>query len=128
MAGTLKERKRCKEFIDWLLAQRRGQVSVNDVANRDDVTEMHVPENCKGWVTGNRGSELRRVEQETGTYMFMALDRHGDERLLIFSADPGTKAGSMRGTRRSAASTTPRLSCRRRPAARAAAERAGATG
>lgn len=94
LAGTLKERRRCKEFIEWLLQQRRGQVTVSDVTQRDDCTEMHVPENCKGWVTGNRGSELRRVEQETGTYMFMALDRHGDERLLIFSAHPGTKTGN----------------------------------
>jgi len=93
MAGTMKERRRCKEFIEWLLQQRRGQVTVSDVSKRDDCTEVHVPENCKGWVTGNRGSELRRVEQETGTYMFMALDRHGGERLLIFSVDPGTKTG-----------------------------------
>jgi hypothetical protein len=94
MAGSLKERRRCKEFIEWLLQQRRGQLTVPDVSSRDDCTEMHIPENCKGWVTGNRGSELRRVEQETGTYMFMALDRSGEERLLIFSADPGTKSGT----------------------------------
>lgn len=94
MAGSLKERRRCREFIEWLLSQRKGQVTVGDVSSRDDCTEMHIPENCKGWVTGNRGSELRRVEQETSTYMFMALDRHGEERLLIFSADPGTKVGT----------------------------------
>ena len=38
-----------------------------------------MPENCKGWVTGNRGSELRRMELETGTYMFMALDKRGED-------------------------------------------------
>jgi len=43
-----------------------------------------------GWITGNRGSELRRIEQESATYLFVALDKHGDERLLIF----GCKAGS----------------------------------
>lgn len=91
MAGTLKERRRVKQFLDWLLAQRRGSVTVKDVADRDDCTEMHIPENCKGWVTGNRGSELRRVEQETGTFMFMALDSRGEERLLIFGANPGSK-------------------------------------
>merc|ERR1712070_1124482 len=64
IAGTLKERRRCKEFIKWLLAQRRGSVTIPDVSNRDDATEMHIPENCKGWVTGNRGSELRCMEQE----------------------------------------------------------------
>ncbi|CAE8643583.1 unnamed protein product, partial [Polarella glacialis] len=78
MGGTLKERKRVKQFIDWLLAQRRGSVTVGDVSDRDDCTEMHIPESCKGWVTGNRGSELRRVEHETGTFMFMAQDHHGE--------------------------------------------------
>eukprot|EP00435_Cladocopium_sp_Y103_P074597 s737_g49.t2 len=52
MAGTLKERRRVKQFLDWLLAQRRGSVTVKDVADRDDCTEMHIPDNCKGWVTG----------------------------------------------------------------------------
>merc|ERR1719230_990813 len=92
LAGTLKERRRAKDYIDWLLQQRRGMVTV-DAAGRDDCTEMHVPANCKGWVTGNRGSELRRVEVETGTFLFMANDPHGEERLLILSADPGDKQG-----------------------------------
>merc|ERR1719444_326731 len=91
IAGTGKERKRCKEFVTWLLQQRRGSVTITNVAGRDDATEMHIPENCKGWVTGNRGSELRRMEQETGTYMFLALDERGDERLIIFCHKAGSK-------------------------------------
>merc|ERR1719512_355487 len=94
IAGTLKERRRCKEFINWLLQQRRGSVTIGDIASRDDATEMHIPDNCKGWVTGNRGSELRRMEQETGTFMFMALDARGEERLIIFCHDPGSKTAS----------------------------------
>merc|ERR1719440_143954 len=94
IGGTLKERKRCKQFISWLLQQRRGSVTVADVSHRDDATEMHIPDNCKGWVTGNRGSELRRMEQETGTYMFMAADSRGEERLIIFSHDPGSKSSA----------------------------------
>merc|ERR1719210_3201023 len=94
IAGSLKERRRCKEFINWLLQQRRGSVTIPDISHRDDATEMHIPENCKGWVTGNRGCELRRMEQETGTYMFMALDSRGEERLIIFSHDPGSKTSN----------------------------------
>jgi len=94
MAGTLKERRRCREFITWLLQQRRGSVTIADIDQRDDCTEVHIPENCKGWVTGNRGSELRRMEQESGTYMFMALDKTGQERLLIFGTVAGTKAAN----------------------------------
>merc|ERR1719183_1032541 len=101
MAGTMKERQRCRDFITWLLAQRKGSITV-DVSDRQDVTEVHVPENCKGWVTGNRGSELRRMELESSTYMFMALDKRGEERLLIFSVNPGSKTaigGRMHGER-----------------------------
>merc|ERR1719231_1999312 len=35
IAGTPKERKRCKEFITWLLDQRRGSVTIPDVSRRD---------------------------------------------------------------------------------------------
>jgi len=94
VAGTLKERRRCKEFISWLLQQMRGSVTIPDVSQRDDATEMHIPANCKGWVTGNRGSELRRMEQETGVYMCMALDTRGEERLIIFGTDAGSKTSS----------------------------------
>merc|ERR1719210_3215126 len=41
IAGTLKERKLCREFVQWLLAQRRGSVTISDIASRDDATEMH---------------------------------------------------------------------------------------
>merc|ERR1719206_877035 len=91
IAGTLKERRRAREFVTWLLQQRRGSVTITNVSEREDATEMHIPENCKGWVTGNRGSELRRMEQETGTYMFMALDERGEERLIIFCHKAGDK-------------------------------------
>jgi len=91
IAGTIKERRRCKEFIGWLLQQMRGSVTIPDLSHRDDATEVHIPSNCKGWVTGNRGSELRRMESETGVYMFMALDARGEERLIIFSHDAGSK-------------------------------------
>jgi len=94
IAGGLKERRRCRDFIGWLLQQRRGSVTITDISSRDDATEMHIPENCKGWVTGNRGSELRRMESETGTYMFMALDGRREERLIIFSHDSGSKTSS----------------------------------
>merc|ERR1719400_1604817 len=73
----------------------RGSVTIPDISRRDDATELHITANCKGWVTGNRGSELRRMEQETGVYMFMALDGRGEERLIIFSHDPGSKASPV---------------------------------
>lgn len=90
LAGHRKERKCAREYITWLLDQRRGKVTV-DVRGRDDCTEVHIPSNCIGWVTGNRGSELRRIEQESGTFCFMSGDQHGEERLLIFGHDEGNR-------------------------------------
>jgi len=94
IAGDLKQRRRCKEFIGWLLQQMRGSVTIPDISRREDATEVFIPANCKGWVTGNRGSELRRMEQETGVYMFMALDARGEERLIIFSQEVGSKVSN----------------------------------
>eukprot|EP00405_Crypthecodinium_cohnii_P043233 CAMPEP_0206568426 /NCGR_PEP_ID=MMETSP0325_2-20121206/25828_1 /ASSEMBLY_ACC=CAM_ASM_000347 /TAXON_ID=2866 /ORGANISM="Crypthecodinium cohnii, Strain Seligo" /LENGTH=678 /DNA_ID=CAMNT_0054071807 /DNA_START=48 /DNA_END=2082 /DNA_ORIENTATION=- len=99
IAGTRRERRRCREFVMWLLQQRRGSVTIDDISRRDDVTEVHVPTSCKGWVTGNRGSELRRIEQATGTYIFMALDGRGEERLLVFGVNPGSAASRRDGGR-----------------------------
>lgn len=91
IGGEPKERRRCREYIGWLLAQRKGSVTIRSLNEREDATEVHIPDNCKGWVTGNRGSELRRMEAETGTYMFLALDERGDERLIIFCHEAGSK-------------------------------------
>merc|ERR1740117_244649 len=91
MAGDYKERRRCREFLTWLLAQRRGSVTIADVGRREDATEIYIPDNCKGWVTGNRGSELRRMETATETFMFMALNEKGEERLVIFCWNEGSK-------------------------------------
>merc|ERR1712048_937814 len=66
-------------------------VTVADIRNRDDVMEMRIPANCKAWVTGDRGRELRRIEQATGTYIFMANDASGEERLLIFGVIEGSE-------------------------------------
>merc|ERR1712232_211388 len=92
IAGDLKERRRCRDYLGWLLKQLNGSVTVRDANSRDDCTEMYIPANCKGWVMGNRGQELRRVEKEGGVFTFMALDDRGEERLLILAADPGSKS------------------------------------
>ena len=47
IAGTIKERRRCREFISWLLQHMRGAVTISDISHRDDATEMHIPSNCK---------------------------------------------------------------------------------
>lgn len=70
IAGTLKERRRCREFVNWLLQQRRGSVTITDLTRRDDVTEVGA--GCKastlgclqglgaGHVIENHGKSMRK--------------------------------------------------------------------
>merc|ERR1719229_219786 len=32
VAGSLRERRRCREFVTWLLQQRRGSVTISDIS------------------------------------------------------------------------------------------------
>ena len=40
IGGDRKERKRCSEYIRWLLKQLKGPVTVGNVKSRDDCTEV----------------------------------------------------------------------------------------
>ena len=84
MCGTYEERTRARTYLKWLLKQRSGSVNVEDLDKRDDVTLVPVPRDCIGYVTGNRGSSLRQVEEESGTFCFMEGGRGDAEQLLVF--------------------------------------------
>merc|ERR1719277_2288825 len=43
VAGVFSERRRCREFVTWLLQQQRGPVTITEVKRRDDVTEVKIP-------------------------------------------------------------------------------------
>ncbi|CAD7927940.1 unnamed protein product [Amoebophrya sp. A25] len=93
IAGTQEERRNCRDYIHWLLDQRNGKIDV-DSRGRNDILEMTVPEECIGWVTGKQGVELRKIEEKTKTFCFLARDpsRNGHERLLICGTFEGTRA------------------------------------
>merc|ERR1719183_1368090 len=54
IAGTFKERARCREYVQWLLQQRRGNVTITKISKRSDVDEVHIPSSAKAWISGNR--------------------------------------------------------------------------
>jgi len=87
LSGVKKERIRAREYLNWLFRQRVGPVEV-DYANREDVTVLAVPKDCVGFVTGHKGTSLRLVEDNTGTFCFIEGGRddpHRDPKpLLIF--------------------------------------------
>ncbi|CDJ65595.1 hypothetical protein ENH_00007540, partial [Eimeria necatrix] len=54
----------------------------------EDCEVVQLPLDAVAYVTGSKGSNLRRVEEETGTFIFLDGARGGgEERLLIFCFD-----------------------------------------
>jgi hypothetical protein len=91
ICGTIEERSRARTYLKWLLKQRHGSVYVDDLRDRDDVTVVQVPREAIGYVTGNRGSSLRMVEEESGTFCFVEGGRGESEQLLIFGHIPADR-------------------------------------
>mmetsp|Transcript_68037 Transcript_68037/g.203756 ORF Transcript_68037/g.203756 Transcript_68037/m.203756 type:complete len:212 (-) Transcript_68037:66-701(-) len=87
ICGSFEERTRARTYLKWLLKQRNGSVFVEDLRERTDVTIVPVPSEAIGYVTGNRGSSLRQVEEESGTFCFVEGGRGESEQLLIFGHD-----------------------------------------
>jgi len=86
-SGTKKERTRAREYLQWLLHQRVGELARVDSRGRDDVTVVLVPRSCIGFVTGARGVSLRAIEEETSTFCFIegtADDGEEQKPLMIF--------------------------------------------
>ena len=69
LAGNERERRQCRDYLDWLLKQREGDLYV-DVAGRDDATTVRVPSKSVGFVTGHKGEGLRSIEASTKTFCF----------------------------------------------------------
>eukprot|EP01007_Sphenomonas_quadrangularis_P003732 NODE_79_length_2233_cov_113.865385_g58_i0.p2 GENE.NODE_79_length_2233_cov_113.865385_g58_i0~~NODE_79_length_2233_cov_113.865385_g58_i0.p2 ORF type:complete len:357 (+),score=74.73 NODE_79_length_2233_cov_113.865385_g58_i0:864-1934(+) len=92
MSGTKKERRRAWDYLRWLLKQRTGQIQITD-DTREDMNVIDIPPNCAGYLVGNRGTVLRPIEEETASYLFLAKNRRGEEKLYVFGA---TKEGRNR--------------------------------
>jgi rRNA processing protein Krr1/Pno1 len=85
--GTNTQRQRARDYVNFVDQQRTGAVLV-EVEGRDDLTVVHVPEDCCGFVMGRGGNTLRSMEEEWGTLMcFAKVD--GSEKLCIFGNCPG---------------------------------------
>jgi len=90
MSGTRAERERASRYLKWLLKQKSGAVSIEglDIDDRlPDVRVIDVPPQSIAFVMGPRGSELRKIEDETNTFLFMARDRGGQDVLVICGAE-----------------------------------------
>lgn len=61
LSGTKVERQRARRYLGWLLKQRSGGVRIDDVADMNDVTVVHVPQNCMVCCTLVAGALLLRA-------------------------------------------------------------------
>eukprot|EP01065_Artemidia_motanka_P049564 TRINITY_DN823_c0_g1_i1.p1 TRINITY_DN823_c0_g1~~TRINITY_DN823_c0_g1_i1.p1 ORF type:complete len:562 (+),score=192.82 TRINITY_DN823_c0_g1_i1:63-1748(+) len=86
-AGEYEERRRARRYMRWLLEQRHGSVRVKDVDGLEDVQTMTVPSECVGQLMGQKGHIMRKVEEETETFLFMARDHNDKERLFVCGHD-----------------------------------------
>jgi len=90
MSGTRAERQRAGRYLRWLLMQRSGAVRVEELKlspKDEDVHKMDIPAHTIAWVMGSKGCGLRAVEEDTGTFLFMARDRDGTDVLMVCGKD-----------------------------------------
>ena len=83
---------RACRYVECVMAQRVGPVTIDDNNEDDDLTVIQVPSEAVGFVTGSQGNFLRQVEEEWGTLMFFA-DFRGRGRLHLREAEraPGVR-------------------------------------
>ena len=93
IAGPPDARKRGRDYLGWLIAQKAGPISVPDIEGRDDVIVVSIPKGNVAYVAGRNSNSLRRVENDTGTFCFIDAepDPEADaaattRRVLVFGA------------------------------------------
>ena len=97
IVGLKDERRRAREYLEWLCQQRTKLVSV-DTSNRDDVAVLPIPDKFVAYVTGCKGAGLRNVEQKTSTFIFLDGEKISDTegRLLIFGSNKADREQAVR--------------------------------
>ena len=84
--GTEEQRKKAKKYVECVMAQRVGPVTIEENHEDEDLTVIHVPSSAVGFVTGSGGNFLRQVEEEWGTLMFFADFRGRGDRPEVSAA------------------------------------------
>lgn len=90
MAGYKEERGRAKKYLEWVIEQRSRRMSVT-AENHYDCLVVKVPAMSVGFITGNQGEGLRRIEKDSGGFVFFNADpnrhsgHHKNLDLLVFA-------------------------------------------
>lgn len=70
--GTERQRARAKKYIGLVIAQMDTTVYLNDEHIDDDCSLTEVPGETVGWVTGEKGKQLRKLEEDCGVVALFA--------------------------------------------------------
>jgi len=65
-SGWTEQRSKVKEYLKFLFDQLEGPVDVPDAAKRGDCTVLEIPQDCVGYITGNKRAALSSIEQDFG--------------------------------------------------------------
>ena len=90
ITGSQQARDRAKQYVEWVLRQRVGQIAVDMSTRREDLSIVEVPEECVAYVMGKNGSVLRSIEEEWGTLMFFGRPTNlpgGDDDTVMAARD-----------------------------------------
>ena len=101
LTGSARQRQLARDYIDFVMQQRRGAVHVDLNGGRDDMTALTVPSDCVAFVMGRSGQTLRMMEAEWGTLMFFGKgvgsgSEHECEMLMIFGPLRNRRGAEMK--------------------------------
>ena len=106
ITGSTVARNRAKQYVEWVLRQRVGPITVDTSSQRDDLSIVTVPNECVAYVMGKNGCVLRAIEEEWGTLMFFgrpttATSEGGGGGGGVGTAEDGKERLMICGSRRS---------------------------
>jgi len=94
ISGSAKARALAMKYIDYVILQRTGPVTIKEAQHPDDLTILRVPADTVSFITGTKGAYLRHLEEEWWTLLFflevnpkappVSVNPRGIERLAIF--------------------------------------------
>ena len=99
--GKDENRRKAKQYVEWVLRQRVGPITVDTSGTqRDDLSIVNVPVDCVAYVMGKNGVVLRNIEEEYGTLMFFGVPTvgvtEGVEKLMILGSRRSRRGAELK--------------------------------
>jgi predicted RNA-binding protein Jag len=80
ITGTDEQIRKAKEYSQYVLQQRVGDVRLDVSTRQDDLSVVNVPEEAVAFVMGRGGQFLRNLEEEWGTLMFFVKSKASSDK------------------------------------------------